>query len=88
MTTDQLYVIFRPSLAGKEASSSKDNNGHSSNNNHLKDLPPSQIIGEDGKLEKVHRCPDCSKMFTNNINLRRHYKLKHERNQVSVFYKY
>lgn len=75
----------RSNYSGKDAASNGNKNGNSpAKTTNLRDLPPSQIMGEDGKMEKIHKCPECSKMFTSNINLRRHYKLKHERNQVSV----
>ena len=31
-----------------------------------------------------HKCPECFKTFSSKINMRRHYRLKHERDQVRL----
>nr|XP_039250300.1 uncharacterized protein LOC120327993 [Styela clava] len=76
-------LLPNPSKDQQENNSNNYQNAAGSQTNKgLIGLPPTLKVGSDGRLEKCHRCPDCSKMFTTNINLRRHHKLKHERNQL------
>nr|CAB3267984.1 zinc finger protein 271 [Phallusia mammillata] len=45
-------------------------------------LNSSETLGVDGKPRRGHKCTECPKSFTSQVNLRRHFRLKHERNQV------
>jgi len=38
--------------------------------------------GTESKPQQLFKCTECPKSFTIQVNLRRHFRLKHERNQV------
>ncbi|XP_076804390.1 uncharacterized protein LOC143448501 isoform X3 [Clavelina lepadiformis] len=80
-----MEVVSQSNIAKKKEDICKQSTVQNASDGNLDSKPVSEnnvAVGADGRPARSQKCAECSKSFTSQVNLRRHFRLKHERNQV------